>query len=412
LVTLLVGLVLAWPAENTPLPQPPPQRSYLAPLSLTYGQQPPSQGPLSVEDYLAIRGTWAEDKEPPPPQLPARRFIAPLTLAYGSQPPPAGPLAVEDFGVIRAAWPDNFAPAPQHPSTAYVAPLALVYGSQPPPAGPLAPEDLLAIGAWPAAWWPAQGAQPSAAWNVPAAPTGDAPPPTGALALGILAAWQPPFVAPPPLVRVAPLTLVYGAAPPIAGPLATEELTAILAWQPQLVGPPALVKLVPPSIDAPTPYRRDPSGLVAAWQAPFILPASARPLVQGVTPFVAAPSCPWGAILAAWDIAQGAPQRPASAALLVLVYGDSPPVNDALSRADWTAILSWQPPDFPVHISATASVLGVVLIPVRILIPAGVRVALTPARPDALVPAGPTMLEPAGPTTLMPTGPGTLDPAP
>src|SRR5438105_1125357 len=87
---LMVAAVLAsWPADLEPrLSRPNDQRQKIAPLTLTYGQQPVPAGPITVPEYTQLVASWPPDLEPrlgrPNEQ---QQKIAPLTLAYGNQPP-------------------------------------------------------------------------------------------------------------------------------------------------------------------------------------------------------------------------------------------------------------------------------------------------------------------------------------
>ena len=92
---LLVRLALAW----LPDPQPVQRPLTLAPLTLTYGDQPPRR----TIDLVSTRIAWL----PPDPQ-PAQRplTVAPLTLTYGDQPPRRAPVVPRGvlFSWEAALW--------------------------------------------------------------------------------------------------------------------------------------------------------------------------------------------------------------------------------------------------------------------------------------------------------------------
>lgn len=97
---------------------------------------------------------------------------------------------------------------------------------QPPRQFALAPQTQTQIGARWGQSWDAQSAPKSASWNVPPVLVvlpHVAPP------ASIWTLWVPPFVAPPRPAMVAPLTLVYGAAPPPRAPLAIQNVIDIAA---------------------------------------------------------------------------------------------------------------------------------------------------------------------------------------
>lgn len=295
---LMMGLVLAsWPTGLEHQPQQRPLK--VAPLTLTYGQQPPSQVGLRDPDILYGSGLW------PPLDWAAQRppQIAPLTLRYGDQPPPYSHVALD---VVRRSWepPD---PQPQRDSK-NLAPLTLVYGQQPPAVSGFRDPDLLfGAGLWPPPDWPAQvppriapltltyGQQPPrrpptgtvptgvlAWWQVqdpprlqapafpiapPVTPTNDPPPSSRAAVLSVLAtAWQPPPPEPRQLPRtVAPLTLVYGDQPPRRS---GGGLSLVLAaWRADDPVRQRGSAVPPASVDPPPAYSvARVMGLVGAWQ--------------------------------------------------------------------------------------------------------------------------------------------------
>lgn len=161
------------------------------------------------------------------------------------------PYTAYPFG-IRAAWEPVWL-APPAPVT--IAPLTLVYGAQPAPQAPLSLTTLTQMVAQWTQTWPAQSASPSAAWNVPPLLVSV---PYTALPRLIWAAWEPVFIAPPPPVMVAPLTLTYGSQPPLVAPLALASLVTITsAWAEPVLTPRSLpsaawiVTVVPPTSTGP-----------------------------------------------------------------------------------------------------------------------------------------------------------------
>lgn len=173
-----------------PWPQQGPRK--IAPLTLTYGQQPPRKAALAVSALLCIQA-W----NPPDPQPTQKRVqIAPLTLTYGQQPPPqttgrllasirqqwettwdaqkAPPNAAWNFSpvvvtfvpytpawlqAVRLSWQGDQQPVQR---SAVIASLTLVYGDQPPLVRQSPPPATLL----PAATWDTQSAPKSAAWNI------------------------------------------------------------------------------------------------------------------------------------------------------------------------------------------------------------------------------------------------------
>lgn len=260
-------VAIAWTPPD-PLPTIP-QRSYIAPLTLTYGNQPPVIGPVSLPDEYAIRGTW----EPPPPlpTIPQRGYIVPLTLAYGQQPPRYA---------TRQRWQTEESPQPQRPGTAAwnvvlitqppftplpmtiiaawqleatarqqdrkIAPLTLVYGQQPQPWSTVELTDLVA------AWQPADPQpQPrvgTAAWNVPLI----VQPPRSAFPFSVIGAWQDGPATAQPTKKIAPLTLTYGQQPPRYSVVVVSELVA--SWIAQPPQPPELLSAPIPRVDNPPAY--------------------------------------------------------------------------------------------------------------------------------------------------------------
>lgn len=303
-VALIVG---AWPATADPRPAQLQPRSNFAPLTLAYGDRPPVAGALSPQE-VALIATWPADKEPRLPRLTPASTIAPLTLAYGNAPPITGPLSPAELAILQS-WPLTAEPRlPRLLPASLVAPLTLTYGNQPQIIGPLtAAEIAQLVAAWQPAFVLPLALEPTAAWNVPVVGfiPFTAPP------LAILGAWQPAWLAPPRPAGVAPLTLTYGSAPAIVGPLTPFELAELLAaWQPPFV---------PPSQLQPT----------AGWNIPL-------------SAYIPGPEFP-ASILTAWQPPWLAPPRPVGIAPLTLAYGAQPPIVGPLSAQEVAELLaSWQ----------------------------------------------------------------------
>lgn len=147
-----------------PQPDWPAQRSsqslvwYVPPLIVTQ--------PYVAFPYGAILASWPADLEPrlwrPNDQ---QQKIAPLTLTYGDQPIPTGPLTPTARQII-ASWPQDLEPRLSRPNDRQqtIAPLTFVYGDSPTPNGPLSASNLIAIIA-PREVWSAQTFAPNAGWN-------------------------------------------------------------------------------------------------------------------------------------------------------------------------------------------------------------------------------------------------------
>lgn len=308
---MLVAVLASWPQSLEPrLTRPNEQQQKIAPLTLTYGQQPNPQGPITAVEYAAVVASWPPDLEPRlwrPNSL--QQTIAPLTLTYGTQPVPQPSLALAELIPIVASWAQSWdaqsAPRslawgtplvpvvartapPAHLWTAWeppwlspprpvtIAPLTLVYGAQPQPQAPLSTLELAQIvGTW-LQTWDSQSAPKSAAWNVPL--LGVVPfTPQPAL---IWSAWGDPFVRPPLPVGIAPLTLVYGDPPLPQGPISPLELIQIAAtwastWDAQTAAPTAGWN-VPPILIV-LPYVPAPGLLWSAWEPIWLAPP--RPVV-------------------------------------------------------------------------------------------------------------------------------------
>jgi len=291
---------------------PPVQRAPYAPIP-AQGNQPPRCTCAAM--MACVLASWPTGLEHQPKQRPLT--VAPLTLTYGSQPPKVPlPGGNAQLLVLARAW-DPPAPAPtQRPLT--VAPLTLAYGSQPP--SPV--EDLTdlytVLQTWPPAWYPAQRAPPVAGF-VGAVVVPDQPTPSATTLTCILRpAWEPPVPAQPVRVLVAPLTLTYGNQPPPRVSPVTAGLI-IDSWRPDAPLParptplpqaPAVVPVTPPSTAALAVLLR------SAWDPPAPPPVQ-RPLtsaplalVYGNQPPPRASSATAALIIESWRQGQPLPVRP------------------------------------------------------------------------------------------------------
>lgn len=224
-------ILASWPAQGEPRPiQPIQGRSQIAPLTLVYGQQPPRIDPMpEVQARVAI-ASWPEDREPRLQfnnQQPERRYVVAQTLKYGSQPPVAGPLTTIELNIAVRSWDSPFQSPPQLEGTAgWNIPVA---------AAAQVPFARITVG------WPTsdQYGQKSSQIAPLTLVYGDQPPVAGALSpaeLGtFVRSWEPPRSEPPQLVKIAPLTLLYGQQPPVVGALSVTQLSIIgveSAWWP------------------------------------------------------------------------------------------------------------------------------------------------------------------------------------
>lgn len=255
--------ILAASDANATLAKPNAERVKIAPLTLAYGQQPPSPNPQR-QSYFQVVSSWPPDLEPRL-QAPNERqqHIIPLTLAYGSQPTPTAPLTLQERQTVDA-WPKEDWPAQR--SKVSVIP-SLVFGDQPIPAAALTVQERQAVDAWPKEDWPAQrskvssipatlvyGDQPipgpltaperqiidaqreswdaqtrpkSLAWSQEVAPL---PYPSAPYNQRILNTWQSEQTQLPRPVQIAPLTLTYGDLPAPSSSLSSQDRQTIDAW--------------------------------------------------------------------------------------------------------------------------------------------------------------------------------------
>lgn len=302
----------AWQLPD-PLPTIP-NRRYIAPLTLTYGDKPPP-APHSVNDKT-ILGYW----EPPAPlpTIPQRNYDVPLTLTYGDQPPVVSSQRDIDVqsSVLAMAW-EPGPPLPTIPQRRFVAPLTLSYGDQPP---------FLNRQAIP--YQSVDYNQPQRSFFAPLIPVIVAAQPAYTrLPQWIIDAWQPATIPVQKLVGIAPLTLTYGNQPPpystvvngkvILGqwetpaPLPTIPQRSYIVVQTLTYGdqPPRLVRQFIPTVDSFIPQQQR-SGI-----ASLIPPVSVQP------PFTRLPN--W--IIDSWKQVDQPTFPRNNVAPLALTYGDRPP---------------------------------------------------------------------------------------
>lgn len=300
-----------WRSWDSPDVRPPdPVR--IAPLTLVYGDAPAPRSPLSVSGSVRTAGTWEQTWESQSAPDNAGWNVPPILIS------------LPHIDLPKSIW-TSWEPAwVQPPRPVSIAPLTLTYGTQPQPKAPLAlPTMMAAMASWQEAW-SAQTAAPQASWNVPpilvVLPRVELP-------RAIWTAWEPPFVAPPRPVSVAPLTLSYGAQPTPQAPLSVSKIVqAVAAWTeswPAQSANPSAGWNVPPVLVV-LPRVELPRSIWTSWEPPWIqppqpvsiapltLPSAVRPTpqkpisVQMLTQVVSTWEKIWGAqhspYSAAWDV--------------------------------------------------------------------------------------------------------------
>lgn len=200
-----------WDAWVPPWVGPPPLVT-VAPLALTYGQDPPR---LSRAQLRAVLAAW----EPPflaAQGSPRAGWLQPLTPYL---PPPGVPWAVWQ------AWAD---PERHPPRAAQIVALARTYGQPPPIAGTSRATLRAILAQWQPGPWGAQGWTKVGGILFPQ-PTPERPPVTGvraAILTAILATWREPFRYPPSLI-ILPQSgdAIIPAGLPLSGVLCTAHFT-------------------------------------------------------------------------------------------------------------------------------------------------------------------------------------------
>lgn len=307
-VSLRPAILEAW-ADSYSRSTPPVR---IAPLTLIYGDPPVPQPPLAVRVLLQVVSTWVQTWE---------AQSAPKNAGW-NVPPTL--ISLPHVDLPKSIWTAWEPPWIQPPRPVSIAPLTLTYGDQPVPKSPLAQSTLLSVVALWQQSWTAQTASPQASWNVPPVLVVL---PRVELPRAIWAAWEPPFVAPPRPVSIAPLTLSYGAQPTPQAPLSIPKIVQAVAawtetWTSQSAAPQAGWN-VPPLLVV-LPRVELPRSIWTAWEPPWIqppqpvsiapltYPSSIRPIPQPpistgtLTRIVATWEKTWGAqsarVSAAWDI--------------------------------------------------------------------------------------------------------------
>lgn len=205
-IQTLLSAIFSWPLDLEPRLQVPNNRQQtIAPLTLTYGDQPLPEGPLSLTELTQILSTWQIDwkAQTAPPN--AGWNIPPLLSAFipFTTPP----------HLLWSAWEPAWI-QPQQPIA--VAPLLLTYGDQPPRTVGVSLANLLTLlSSW-AVDWQAQKAMPSAAWNI--SPIVSPYTPFTPLPRLLWSAWEPAWIAPPPLPPVAGWYIPPPPPPPATAP--------------------------------------------------------------------------------------------------------------------------------------------------------------------------------------------------
>lgn len=240
----------------------PPRPVSIVTLQLPTGAAPVPSGPLSVVEVINIVGQWPLGVGPQLPYAPPRTAGV-TSQPRADQPPVLGPVTPSEYAQLVSQWqqtwgaqtaPPNagwnvppilsavvYAPLPRLIWTAweppYIAPprpvsivvLTLPTGQQPPTQYALSINTLLATVAQWREDWKSQAVAPSAGWNVPpiVVRVPFATPPRL-----VWTAWEPPYIAPPRPVIIAPLTLPRGVQPPPISPLAVNKIMlAVRLWE-------------------------------------------------------------------------------------------------------------------------------------------------------------------------------------
>jgi hypothetical protein len=151
----------------------------IAPLTLTYGQQPPIyEGAEQIANILATPvATWNAQTAPPN----AGWNYVPAAI---NQPPP---VSIAGVMAIRSAWPVEAWNTQRAP---WLAPLTLSYGQQPPAYSIATRASIRAT--WDVQPWPAQSEFDNAGWNANAVVVPQVPAPSQTVLSSIVAAWSAP----------------------------------------------------------------------------------------------------------------------------------------------------------------------------------------------------------------------------
>jgi hypothetical protein len=290
----------------------------IAPLTLTYGDQPVPTSPLSQPKATAI-ASWPADAW--------TAQSAPLSLAW-NVPPNSFPKPAFPYALILSTWPADLEPRLTRPNDQQqkIAPLTLTYGDQ---VSPLKDIQVRSAAAWIVTSDP-PAAQKNA-WNAPVI----AAVPYTAAPRTIWTAWDASWVQPPKPVAIAPLTLPRGDSPPPVPMFAPVFQIIGRAWP---------LDLEP---------RLDSANITHGRVAPITLSYGQQPPRFTIERRLAT-------VLASW------PQdleprlcRPndlrVGIAPLTLIYGQAPPCRSALPPAQLAAMLQWQ--DAPQTQSVSARII-------------------------------------------------------
>jgi hypothetical protein len=343
-------ILASWP---TGLEYAPYQRPLnIAPLTLTYGQQPPTRSTVNLNNALA---SWVPP-DPPPTQRPLT--IVPLTFTYGNPPTPTNPAL---FNSILSTWiPPDPLPYQRRP----VAPIP-AQGQPPPPTRQRQPDFSLYVDpAFPETLEPVAAIIPSIVTQTPFVP----------YPVTLIQSWQvdqlqpqrlpsAPIPAqgqqPPPLRQRQPdLSLYVEQYPaesiePVAAiiptavtqtPFIPYPITSIQSWQSDSLPPqPRPVAPIPPQGAQPPPYSiQNQTLIVRSWVPPDLQPQTLVPfphlplVYQGNVPYPFTAIFSWGPEP---QPAQRSPTAPIPA------QGQQPPPYSFVNA--YSIINLWQPPDPP-----------------------------------------------------------------
>ncbi len=357
--SLLQNVLASWP---TGFEYEPRQKGPIAPLTLTYGDQPPC---LSLSNFSAILASW----NPPDPQPVQARFnaitspvvtfvpftrapmqwpiddplprrpvqIAPLALTYGDQPPR---YETSRLNSILASWipPD---PQPrQLPLT--IAPLTLTYGQQPPPSSnALKLQNVLT--SWPTGF----EYQPYQLVRRPPIPAqGDQPPRTSAVRMmQSVLAWPTgleyqPYQLTESTAAITPVTVVAFI------PLVRLPGSILSSWalqDPQPTQRPVTAPIPAQGQQPPRYSTATLSSLVAAWTPPDL--QVQRTVPRQIVSVDAPPRTTTralSAILSAWAGVDAPQQRTNTPAAFSVTIAQPP-----FKPYPMATVLSWQPEPVP-----------------------------------------------------------------
>lgn len=235
----------------------------IAPLTLTYGQQPPPwNGAATIANILATPPlTWSAQDAPPNAGW---NFIPPAV----NQPTP---VSIAALMAIRSVWPVEAWRTQRAP---WLAPLTLTYGQQPPAYSIVA--QLAIRGTWDVQPWVAQSEFDNAGWNITA--TVAANPPAGPnVNLAIIgAAWSAvPWTAQSEVDNAgwnASAVIPQVPAPSRAVISSIVSAWATAGWPAQSETDNAGWNFLPPAVQNPPPGGPHPTAaqLASAWSVSWV----------------------------------------------------------------------------------------------------------------------------------------------